>query len=164
MELIQPEIRLEWEYVGEYSKLFRNYCDIYNFSKSSKEYLRGNHLSLLINIFRCIPTTIEWYDNILLSINKNLFVRDNKFWCKVNLNRHHLASRIHVHSDTIKRQIKRLLDAGIVISSDEIFKDLNIEKTHYNDVLINPDFLLLYDTLNPEYLPESPYFKRNTNS
>jgi hypothetical protein len=76
---------------------------------------------------------------------------------KVNLNRFVLANEIRRSPDTIKRYKKRLADAGAILWKQEDFDKLNINKGARNDVLINPDFMLIYDRFNPDFQPTSPF-------
>lgn len=65
---------------------------------------------------------------------------------------------IQINGNTVYRQLLRLMDAGVIADKINHGSQMNFE------LLINPDFLLIKDLINPDYHPESKYLENENTA
>ena len=145
IQLIYPEIRLEGSYYREQAVTIERFCAAYNQGRPSCEQLKGEHMGVL--------ETLLGYAQIVIAQDTASFYRDGLEtpykpgdWIRVNLSKTILANQLKRKkcTETIKRYKRRLIQAGAIIADREQFEELGLNKAHYNDVLINPDLVLVY--------------------
>jgi len=160
MKIQYPEIRRTGKNLIEYATLLSNFAATYNEGKESRDQLKGHHIWLLDELIYYSQIVLAKDTRQLKEEGEELCQMDSQTWVRVNLSKYLLCRNYEQrkHPDTIKRWKKRLVEAGAIISSREKFEELKINKSHRNDVLINPDLLLIYDRTNPDFQPFTPYF------
>ncbi|MBR8534400.1 hypothetical protein KDU71_02425 [Carboxylicivirga sediminis] len=157
MKISVPVILRENGRKSEYDVLLKNFIAQYNQDKKNGDQLKEPHLQLM---HECI-----YYGQIRLNIDNRELRKD---FClntrnigeplRINLSAYLEANKNIRSVDTFKRRIKRLKEAGFISSKQEDFDKHGISKTRRSDVLINPEFLLIYDQANPDYQPYTSFF------
>jgi hypothetical protein len=152
-----PAILREHGKKREYDVLIKNFIAHYNQDKKSGDQLKEPHLLLM---HECI-----YYAQLSINIDSNLLRKDgclntHKLGNPIRINlSSYLESEKNIRSiSTFKRRIFRLKKAGFITSEQEDFDRYRINKSRRSDVLINPEFLLIYDLSNPDFQPHSPFF------
>ncbi len=160
MKLEQPFIFREGLFLREHVRLLHNFANQYNDGKKNGEMLKGEHIGLLDELIYYAHKRILHSNKILKSEGPELQSMDSNTWVKVNLSKYLIAQRPENrrHPDTVKRWKRRLIEAGAIVSDPRKFEELKIARSHRNDVLINPDLLLIYDINNPQYTPITKFF------
>lgn len=142
-------------------RLLENFQSQYNAKQDySRDKLKGEHLRVLSALVYYAYLTVNDSTATLCQVDPKNAQIDTQEWVKVKLSKYLEANKIENkrHTDTIKRYIKRLVIAGAIVKSEEDFEAKNKVKTHRNEVLINPDLLLIYDGADDNYQPFTPFF------
>ncbi|WP_075603098.1 hypothetical protein [Saccharicrinis aurantiacus] len=142
-------------------RLLENFQLHYNAQQDySRDKLKGEHLRVLSALVYYAYLTINDSTATLCQLDPKNAQMDSQEWVKVKLSKYLEANKIENkrHTDTIKRYMNRLVRAGAIVKSEEDFEAKNKVKTHRNEVLINPDLLLIYDGADDEYSPFTPFF------
>lgn len=155
VEIAYPEVRIRNGHKREYKKLIDNFFTRYNDGKPSRDQLKAPHKQMLLELVFYAHIVVE-RDSKLLKEDGLTEIKPGSY-VKVNLNRFVLANEIRRSPDTIKRYKKRLADAGAILVKQEDFDKHSINKGGRNNVLINPDLMLIYDRFNPDFQPTSPF-------
>ncbi|MBN2649343.1 MAG: hypothetical protein JXR50_06345 [Prolixibacteraceae bacterium] len=156
LELAYPEIKLRNGHKREYKQLIDNFFAEYNNDKPGRKQLKAPHKQVLQELIFYAHIIIERDAKLLREEGLTDGVTPSS-WIRVNMNRFILSRELHRSPDTVKRYKRRLAEAGAILTSQEDFDRVGINRGSRKHVLINPDLLLIYDRFNPEYQPTSPY-------
>ncbi len=159
MEIIAPIIYRDRGKWTEYDILLKNFIRQYNEDKEECEYLREGHLRLM---HECL----KYVQSVLRQMFKGLTKEGELKVYKGEPIRINLSTRLEDHKTllthkTYQRYKKRLQTAGFLTSKQEDFDKYGIRRRRRSDVLIMPEFLLIYDISDSDYQPHSPYFTEN---
>lgn len=142
----------------EYTTLWGNFIDDYNCDKESREQLKAGHMQVY---YRLVKEAQKKMRNEAKAVNS-----DPKL-CAINPNipyivtrsKHVLAKINGVSPDTAKRYLQRLEEAGVISTNNGDFLKYYGRKKRRGEVLIMPDFLLIYDKFDLNYEPVSKFLK-----
>nr|WP_321405842.1 hypothetical protein [uncultured Carboxylicivirga sp.] len=142
---------------SEYDVLLKNFIAQYNQDKKSGEQLKEPHLQLMHECIYYAQITLN-KENRFLRKDHCLNTRQIGTPVRINLSSYLEANKNIRSVDTFKRRIKRLKEAGFISSKNEDFAQYGMNKSRRSDVLINPEFLLIYDQSNPDFQPFTSFF------
>ena len=132
---------------------FENFTQQYNADKDLKDKLRDTHFTLFCNVLSLYSKSI-YNRNKILRESKDLLAMDPDNAPSLRTNNKELGDKIQgVCKGTIWRRLSRLIEAGI------IQKEWHGTTNNY-ELFINPNFLLISDVNNVNYVPESEYLPK----
>ncbi len=153
MEIHHPQLRVSEYWIMEYARLFSNFAKTYNEGKPSKEQLGTPHLNLYL-------LYVEVANAQMKTDYKSL---DDKLWFSIQGTAILYAYRnINTRESSVIKWSKELEHAGVISRDQKLFlsqfnrKRITTEGS--DEILINPDFLLIYDNSNPDHIPDSYYW------
>lgn len=136
----------------EYTDLWNNFEDQYNKDKKNRERLKKPHKDLFYKIIQIASENLRFRNKILQG--SELMAIRNDMPLRVSTNRLELKKRAFRNSSTtrtISNYINRLMEAKVISE-----KKFHGTKSDF-ELLINPDFLLIYDFYDENYKPLSKY-------
>ena len=149
--LYNPYLRVN----GDYSLIWSNYTSLYNEDRPKREQLRTPHYDLFYLLVRLLAKQIE-KDNKILRKDFEHPIDINEPYPFFTNTAYLARLRRYSAKKTIYNQLNRLEDAGLIMKKGHgSYRDF--------EVLINPDLLLIYDYLAPDYKPEMPEFSKTEN-
>lgn len=163
MIIERPNIKTDRYWMNDYRNLWDNFIADYNEGKSLGKQLRPRHGDLFKVLV--IQASSEMKDNnkTLQDTPENI-IHDSTKWLPISGSVHLMAKKLSgVCANTVRNLYDRMEEAGIIKRNNEDFIKLigrnKINRFTRKEVLINPDFLLIYDLYNPEYVPTSPWLQ-----
>ncbi len=145
-------------YWADYTKLWSNFIAQYNDQDNARsaENLKAGHMNLYYRMVKIAALKIR-KQNKDFAKEPMLAIINSQQWFPVVARKQYFAKILGTAKDSIKRYFKRLEEAGVITTRPSDFKRLIGRNPRMNEFLINPDFLLIYDYTQPEYVPLSPY-------
>ena len=135
---------------------FDNYAGIYNKGKELRDQIRSPHYELFFKIVRFYITQLS-QDRILFAGGK-IIELDPSQPPVLRTNNKKLGRELKRNNSTIYRQLQRLIFAEVIIQKKHHGHE------HDYELLINPQLLLITDSNNPDYKPNSEYLTKSKNS
>lgn len=155
MLLQNPFIATEKKYFAEYIQLWNNFIAEYNLdadgeSKPLSKQLRGPHMQTYFQLVHIARKSVNRDNRYLSKTGLNVINPQEAY--SIRTTRGNLSRALGMSTDTAHRYLTRLEQAGVVT-----------RKGHGTrspfELFINPDFLLIYDYQQENYLPGSKYFR-----
>jgi hypothetical protein len=134
---------------------FHRFAGQYNKDKPLREQLRPQHSKLFARILT-LGSRQLYKRNELFKDTPEFRNIDNTENLQLSTNRKALSwveNTIQINGNTVYRQILRLMDAGVIAEKVNHGSQMNF------DLFITPDFLLIKDLINPDYVPVSKYLE-----
>lgn len=132
---------------------FHQFAGEYNKDKSLGEQLRPQHSKLFTRVLTLLSRHF-YKQNELFKDTPEFRVIEDDVPLKLSTNRKALSwveNTIQINGNTVYRQLLRLMDAGVISDKINHGSQMNFE------LLINPEFLLITDLTNPDYVPSSKF-------
>ncbi len=158
MRIEKPFMRISDFYWADYTKLWNNFLTQYNDldNRRSADNLKAGHMNLYYRIIHIAASTIR-KNNKAFAKEPMLAIINSEQWFPIKARKQYFAKILGTSKDSIKRHFKRLEEANIITSNTNDFIRLIGRKPSLNEFLINPEFLLIYDYAQPEYVPTSEF-------
>lgn len=134
---------------------FHLFAGEYNRDKPLRKQLRPQHSKLFARVLTLVSRQL-YNRNELFKDTPEFRILDNSQCLQLSTNRKALSwveKTIQINGNTVYRQILRLMEAGVISEKVNHGSQMNF------DLLINPDFLLIKDFANPDYVPSSKFLK-----
>jgi len=159
----KPYLKTMDYFWGDYTRLWNNFKEIYNKEengedKPSRYQLKAGHMQVYFRLVKEAQKKMRAENKAVEGSPKLCAIDPNKPYI-VTRSKHVLAKINGVSPDTAKRHIKRLCIAGVISTDCAFFIKHYGRKKRRGEILINPDFLLIYDAFEPNYVPVSKFLK-----
>ncbi|MCT4588336.1 MAG: hypothetical protein N4A71_10975 [Carboxylicivirga sp.] len=155
MDISMPFLRTKDFWWKDYTTLWRNFTTYYNAEKPSREKLKAAHMNVYYRLINMAAKNIR-KDNKELSDHPELSrIKSGQWFLVKGASKYLFAHILNTSTDSIKRHFKRLEEAKVITTHPNEFRRLIGREKRRNEVLINPDFLLIYDYEQPEFVPTS---------
>jgi hypothetical protein len=158
MLIQKPFLRTNGYHWAKQRTIIDNYWAHYNEGRPLREQLRSQHMHVFVRLVLMLEDELRKH-NKLFADTPQLAALDNNNWLLLQNRRKQLIGHINKQSKTtIKRLIERLEEAGLVKTvNNEEFEALSGMPGKWNDLLINPELILIYDAQNFDFEPSSPW-------
>lgn len=159
----KPYLKTMDYFWGDYTRLWNNFKEIYNKEengedKPSRYQLKAGHMQVYFRLVKEAQKKMRAENKAVEGSPKLCAIDPNKPYI-VTRSKHVLAKINGVSPDTAKRHIKRLCIAGVISTDCSDFIKHYGRKKRRGEILINPDFLLIYDAFELNYVPVSKFLK-----
>ncbi len=148
--LKQPYLRTEGRYFADYIKLWERFSDNYNKGRKLGKQLRGHHKQMYFRLVHQAKRTIYLNNKHLAETGQNAL--DSTKPVSIRTTRPYLGKALGVSGATVCRHINRLEDAGVLAK-------IGHGTRRPFELLINPDFLLIFDYNDEQYSPSSCFLE-----
>ncbi len=146
-----PVIFTNEYYMLEYSIIWKNFTNLYNKDKESKHQLKYQHRALYNMLVEAASLQL---------LHNNCPLESTK-WLSIQGSVHPYLKVSMCSNKALHDRFERLEKAGLIIRDayeiENIIGRKPISQKQNKEILINPDFLLIYDGENADYIPISPY-------
>ncbi len=159
MKLEAPYLKTSDYFWSDYTRLWRNFTDKYNDQDdlACSTNLKAAHMNVYYRLIHFAARSIRKNNKELKDMPQLAYVESTQ-WLLIKGARKQLIARIlHTSPGSVKRHLNRLEEANIITTCPNDFMRLIGREKRWNEILLNPDFLLIYDYGNSEYIPTSPY-------
>ncbi|MGQ1786326.1 hypothetical protein [Saccharicrinis sp. GN24d3] len=151
MTIQKPIIKTDRDGMLEHRTIAFNFFNEYNINKGLKDQLRESHMSLYFLMVEVASHQLE-VDNAEVDTSRGFSIQGAPGpYSKI----------LRCDVKAISRRFARLEEAGVITTHPDMFKSLlgreRIVTNKIKEILINPDFLLIYDKSDPNYIPTSSY-------
>lgn len=152
IKISAPYIKKDGKDFFSYTDIWKNFTEQYNEGRPSREKLKDSHKRIYYTLIRLAKEQIDQRNKILYG--SEFMAINSAAPLKVHTNRLELKNRSFGKDKTtrsISNYITRLTDAGVIVGNQ--FHGTQADF----DLLINPDFLLIFDYYQQDYKPLSKY-------